>query len=462
VLRDGAAAIYGADAVAGVVNTVTSNNVEGGYVDAQYGGAQGTHLRDLQFSGLLGHNFAEGRGNFSLSFSYVDRTALQASDQDFTASADKRSLFTGTSFEGLNSLDMRSTLSNWGDFTVRGRSSAVTRNGTAITSASGTFHIQPVTNSGCKATLANSVCVDSGTRATAAADRNLRWDGNANSNISVMPAVQRLNLFNTWHYDVDDNITLFGELGYYQARSASQQDSVFSIGSIPMSIPASNYWNPFGAATLPNGAANPNRIAGLNISAAGAPVTISSLRLTDLGPTYDIVNNTQFRALAGLRGQFHGFDWESALLYSEATVTDKQDGVSATALQNQLSLSTPDAYNPFGTSANTQAALNAIRYIAVRKDHTTLASADFKASKRDLFHLPGGDVGIAFGAEVRRDTQLDDRDPHVDGTITWTDTVTGTVQPSDQYGVSPTPDTRGSRVVAAAYTEWAIPVISPR
>ncbi|WP_210428324.1 TonB-dependent receptor [Novosphingobium sp. SG707] len=461
VLRDGAAALYGADAVAGVVNTVTRGNVEGGYVDLQYGGAQGTHLRDLQVSGLLGHNFAEGRGNFSLNFSYVDRTALEARDQDFTASADKRALFAGTGFAGLNSLDLRSTLSNYGDFAAIGRTSAITSNGSAVTSASGTFHIQPTTNSGCKVTLANGVCVDTGTRATSGADRNLRWDGNANNNISVSPAVRRLNLFGTWHYDLNDDITAFGELGYYMARSSSVQDSVFSISSIPMAVPASNYWNPFGATTLPGGGANPNRIAGLNIGAAGLPVTISSIRLTDLGPTYDLVDNSQFRALAGLRGQWHGFDWESALLYSEATVIDKQNGVSATALQNQLALSTPDAYNPFGTSANTQAAVDAIKVVSVRRDRTTLASADFKASRKDLFHLPGGDVGVAFGGEVRRDTQLDDRDARVDGTVTWTNTVTGVIQPSDLYGVSPTPDTRGSRVVAATYAEFAIPLISP-
>ncbi|WP_235524031.1 TonB-dependent receptor plug domain-containing protein, partial [Sphingomonas sp. Leaf33] len=48
ILRDGAAAIYGADAVAGVVNTVTKSNVNGGQVDLRYGGAEGTHRREFQ------------------------------------------------------------------------------------------------------------------------------------------------------------------------------------------------------------------------------------------------------------------------------------------------------------------------------------------------------------------------------------------------------------------------------
>src|SRR3546814_14337428 len=42
-----------------------------------------------------------------------------------------------------------------------------------------------------------------------------------------------------------------------------------------------------------------------------------------------------------------GFNWETAALYSQATVRDVQDGISATLLQQNLALSTPDAYNPF-------------------------------------------------------------------------------------------------------------------
>jgi outer membrane receptor protein involved in Fe transport len=60
VLRDGAAAIYGADAVAGVVNTVLKTNFNGADMSVQYGGAEGTRLREFNASGLFGKNFAEG------------------------------------------------------------------------------------------------------------------------------------------------------------------------------------------------------------------------------------------------------------------------------------------------------------------------------------------------------------------------------------------------------------------
>lgn len=473
VLRDGAAALYGTDAVAGVVNTILRDNIKGGALTLQYGGAEGTGLREFNGSGYLGTNFAHDRGNISLLFNYTSRTSLDSQDQDFTATADHRffGAFVGSPFEGSNSLDDTSTLAPWGNFTTVG-GVRVRKGATNVTSVGGSFSLQPTANGGCQVVLAGGICIDDGNRATTGADRNTRWNGQANYPISIMPKLDRVNLFASGHYDLTDDLTLFGEAGYYYAKTRSIQDSVFSIGSIQMTVPASNYWNPFGPVTFANGSANPNRLAGIDAPAGGLPVSITSYRFADLGPTVVDVTNRQFRVLAGLRGETAGFKWESALLYSEATVRDVQDGVSATALQQSLALSTPDAYNPFNggnpadpqgldTSPSSQTARDAIRVKAVRRDKATLAQWDFRASKADLLALPAGNLGMALGLEARRDTQLDDRDSRVDGTITWTDSVTGVVQPSDLFGVSPTPDTKGARTVFSAYAEFAVPVISP-
>ncbi len=91
VLLDGAAALYGSDAVAGVVNTVLKDNYDGLRLQAQYGGAEGTHLREFQGNILAGKSF--DRGNITVSLEYTNRSALRAEDQDFTASANLRPLF---------------------------------------------------------------------------------------------------------------------------------------------------------------------------------------------------------------------------------------------------------------------------------------------------------------------------------------------------------------------------------
>lgn len=471
VLRDGAAALYGSDAVAGVVNTVLKDDFDGLTVEAQYGAAEGTSLREGQFSLQAGKNFHEGRGNVSFFANYTNRSALKAWDQDYTSSENKAPLFAGTSFAGNTTLDDRITASPWASVTAQ---QAVRQNGALLTSSAGAYHIQPSFNANCGPQLGGGICLASGAASTGTtgADRNLRFDTSGTFNPSVMPEVERINLFLSGKYDITEEMTAFGEVGYYTATSHAVQTSTTNLASLPIAIAATNYYNPFGPTTFANGQANPNRLAGLSIGAAGVGSTMAGYNFVDVGPNHVDVENSQWRFLGGLRGEKFGFNWEGALLYSSAKVDDVSDGISATAVQQQMALSTPDAYNPFngGTLSNpsigdgapsSQAAIDAIRVKTTRKSTSSLAMADFKISKVDLFTLPGGDVGFAAGVEHRRETQKDDRDARLDGTITFTNSLTGVTYANDLVGTSPSPDTKGSRNVTSAFMEFAIPVISP-
>lgn len=462
VLRDGAAAIYGADAVAGVINTVLRDDLNGLTVSAQYGGAEGTGMREANFSLYGGRDIADGRGNVSLFLNYDNRTELSTTDQDFTASLDKRPLFAGTGFATNSSLNDRSVLSAWGAFNVA-PGGAVRLPGASANLTD--FSIQPSTLTGCAAGLANGLCVRSGTTV----DANLYSDSAAQG-LTVMPEVDRLNLFLTGKYKLNDNIEAFGELGYYHAKTTAWQAPMSTLSTIILTIPKTNYYNPFGPVTFAGGAANPNRLPGITAPVDGVDLRLTGYRFDDLGPVEVNVTNKQYRALSGLRGEFAGWDWESALLYSEASAEDISDNVSTTALQKQLALSTPDAYNPFngGDLTNTRfgdgtpsskAAQDAIRQKMRRYTETTLALWDFKVSRPDLFTLPGGDLGMAAGIEARHETQLDDRDDRIDGTITFKD-ASGAIY-SDLINSSMNPDTEGDRTVYSAYAELAVPIISP-
>ncbi len=84
---------------------------------------------------------------------------------------------------------------------------------------------------------------------------------------------------------------------------------------------------------------------------------------------------------------------------------------------------------------------------------------DLKLSKAELFELPAGPVGFLLGAEFREESFVDDRDPRLDGTITFTD-VDGDTFPfvSDVMNSSPTSDSSGSRSTFSLFTEFAVPV----
>jgi hypothetical protein len=275
----------------------------------------------------------------------------------------------------------------------------------------------------------------------------------------------------TGEYNFANDVTAFAEASYYAADTFRLQPPVILLNALW--VPASNYWNPFGAVTLPNGQPNPNRIPGLtNVPAAGLPVNLTNYRFNDVGFQNVNVDNYQTRLVAGLRGQRWGYDWELGLLYGEVEAKDVSDNVNANNLQTSLALSTPDAYNPFNggcvatpsfgdCTPSSLAAINAIRMDLVRKTRSSIAQADFRLGRSDLFSLPAGDVGLAVGLEARRETQRDQRDENLDGTIPFVDRVTGAVTELNVIAVSPNPDTYGSRNVSAAYLEFAVPVVAP-
>ncbi|MBS0359878.1 MAG: TonB-dependent receptor [Proteobacteria bacterium] len=474
VLRDGAGAIYGSDAVAGVINNVLQDHYNGAYIDAQYGFAQGTNLREGTVNGLWGRDFQDGRGNITIFGSTDRRSALLASDNSYTSSSDERPLFAGTPFATATSLDQRSSTSTFGQFQTPSSAGVIRSNGVAVTGTTGIFHIAPQGNPTCGVVISPGLCLDSGSLATSGVDRNLRIDTAKSFKSTLAPDLVRYNFYSTASYELVPEVTLYGEAGWYNAVTHGEAVAPsFTTGtSTTITIPATAYYNPFGAAILPNGQPNPNRLPGLSISAAGVPVTLSNYYLADVGSTQVQDTNNQYRFLVGLKGKKWGWNWDSGLLYTWATVDDLSYAVSATALAQQIGLSTPDAYNPFngGNLANpslgdgTPSSASSLSKIMVpihRKDETTLGLWDFKISRPDFLHIWAGDVGTAAGVELRRETYQDNRDARIDGTIGYTDPVTGQAFPTDVVGTSNSPDVKGHRTVTSAYVEFQIPLVSP-
>jgi outer membrane receptor protein involved in Fe transport len=95
-----------------------------------------------------------------------------------------------------------------------------------------------------------------------------------------------------------------------------------------------------------------------------------------------------------------------------------------------------------------------------RISKTSLGTLDFRISNSDIFSLPAGGVGFASGLEARRETYSDNRDNRLDGTTTYTDSVSGIRYGTDIMGASPSPDVKARRTVVSAYAELAVPVIS--
>lgn len=466
VLRDGAAALYGSDAVAGVVNVLTDSKFKGVRLLGRYGAAKGTDEK----SGAIkaGMDTAAG-GNVQMFASYLKRSALMASERSYSASENHMAAMAGTDWSADTGFDNRSTSSPWGSFTALTATgaTATVRQGTTALTTTGAFHVEPTSNTdgGCSSTVySNNLCLRSG-GITGTADRPLRYDENQDR--SIRGGLDRFNAFSSFRQPIGEN-ELFGEANYYHAKLEGMREQSAPISSAVITIPASNYWNPFGASS------SPNRLANLTgVPAEGLPIRITSYRPVDTGPRTYTVSDNMGRGLLGLRGDIAQFKWESAFSYARARTDDNtHNAISNTLFQKQLGLNTADAYNPFnggtvGTyslgdgTPNPRSSINPFLVEVHRISETSLATWDARFTTPRLFSLKSGDVGLATGVEWRRETYSDDRDARMDGTIKYTDSVSGRAYDTDILGASASPDVKASRNVIGAYAELAVPVVNP-
>lgn len=87
VLKDGAAALYGTDAVAGVVNFITRDDFEGLELEAEFQTVTEDSSHDLRVSGIWGAG--NDRTHFIVAGSYFDRTELTSRERDLRRGADQ-------------------------------------------------------------------------------------------------------------------------------------------------------------------------------------------------------------------------------------------------------------------------------------------------------------------------------------------------------------------------------------
>jgi outer membrane receptor protein involved in Fe transport len=85
VVTGGASAVYGSDALAGVVNFVLKDDYEGAEITMTYGAELETgNAQEFEVNGLVGGNFANGRGNMTAYGSYYDRNGVLQSEYDYS------------------------------------------------------------------------------------------------------------------------------------------------------------------------------------------------------------------------------------------------------------------------------------------------------------------------------------------------------------------------------------------
>lgn len=431
VLTGGASAVYGSDAVAGVVNFILKDDFEGvsinGGFEQTFDSDAGIYSADI----TLGANMADGRGNVTLNFAYTDRDDLFQGDRDFASVAQFD--------DGNGGLEP-------------GGSSGIP--GTSIFSGA----LEPFSPDSFGVTFDP--------------DGNIRpfdTDGNVNDFYNYAP-VNYIQLPQTryqatalGHFDVSDRATAYARTHFTSSKVPQQlaptpifQTTTFTLDGNPFLTAASQTeLQVFGD--------------GVDTDADGIDDTGTAFvrrRLLEVGPRIADSTFTSFQVQGGIKGDItdswgydayvqvgnvSGSETQSGnvdrVRFDQAMLLDLSDPTGATCTDPSGSGST-SACAPINIWGQGNISPEGAAYINTRVS----AAFDYEQTivgltvAGDLFELPGGTVGSAFGFE-RIEDEFDFRPSQA--------LASGNIA-----GFNGAPPVSGAVDVDSFYAEFYLPLLS--
>ena len=452
ILRDGASAIYGADAVAGVINTVLKDDFDGLTMRVRQNWYDGFDAKDNKVSIQWGKTMSDG-SNLSVYFDRYDRERIRGIEDPKWAAGDLRGF--------LPSPDSDDPRGAFNDTTWRNMSTSSVW--AQFYEGSNIFTIFEPNDSNCTSNSSSNLYNIPGL------DHMCLYDSSSIRDYARLAygttydkrgPLLRNNLVMFYNTTLDNGVEAYSELSYYKSDSSKQLYGGAPLGmgssaknggnTQPILVPSTNYW--LNQLQRPNG--------DLFVDKEGDELWFRRFRFST-PRSWDSTRET-WRVVQGFRGEWNNWDWDSGIVVSKATSEmDNHGRQSMTLLNAALADSTPNAYNPFcaGVGCNEEAFTVSI----FRNNTTELFSADLKMTNDSVFSMPAGDVGMLVGAEVRKETMDDARDPRINGTIVYSTPPQAANQAtfpyiSDIVNSSPSPNTYGERVVTSLFTELQIPL----
>lgn len=436
VLKDGASAIYGADAIAGVVNIKTVQPFDG--LRASTRAATTSHGDGAEYSAILNVGKRWDRGSIILSGSYFQSRPIRTDARGLTTVSLVPVTTPGTSPAGLFILPG-----------LAGNAYFGTPAGFAATAT-------PVVPNG--TAIGAGALADNAFRTAVLPDDF--YNTQAQGIYSTGPS-KRYGLYARVDQDLSDSVHFHGEALYNRRKS----DQLFSpvlldIGGTAgtvrgFAIPNNQPFNPFGTA---NGVPTANALA---FTAASA-FRIRKV-LTDVGNRDNRQDVETFRFSAGLDGEFQLFGnpwhWDAFGSYSKNRIQSVAlNGVNYDNLF--LGLGSPavcatvtgcSPVNLFGPM--TPAAADFIRYTTREANSTELYNAAANVTG-DLFALPAGNVALAVGYEYRKNKGTDYPDVFANSAAVFINSALY----ARTTAQTRTP-TKGSYDLHEVYGELSIPVL---
>ncbi|MDB5679735.1 TonB-dependent receptor [Sphingomonas bacterium] len=458
IITGGSSAVYGSDAVAGVVNFILKDKYQGITLKGQ-SGVSSRGDRPIRFVSLTaGQNFADGRGNVALNLEYTTGDALYLRDRN-----DLTGAFTGRCQLNLNENTAGEPQSGNGVpdnvFFCGVRNGTISNGGTVLAAnpiilVGGVNTAVACTNTtlapaGVNAALGLARCLNAGT--AQGVQRIFRFDANSNlvqdipaydfrpvgsGNIidapnaavpgstlrdtgQLAPGLKRFTANVLAHFEISPAFVPFFEGKYVRLRALQEgQPSFFSSVSSTIGAPNPRCDNAY--LTGSNLAALQN--IGVCTNVATGTFALNRFNV-DFGGRQERIKRDTWRIVGGVKGTFNtDWNYEISATYGEVKIhQDELNDLKLTDLAgnfdgfllaydavrngagqivcrvNQVTVTRPDCVpiNLLGNGAPSQAALNFVN---------TTSYLDQKASELDVLAYIGGDSSQLFslpGGPVR-------------------------------------------------------------
>ena len=374
IFKDGASAVYGSDAIAGVINFITKTDYTGFDMSASITANDDGEFARKNVSGVIGFgDLDKDRYNGFISFDVSKRdstTIANATDVDQTA----------YSYINARLNPYSSSLTDQPFFyrerTPGGKNFATTY----------ALRADVINRTNCDPSqrLVGNIAAHNLSATSVLIDRTF-CNFNLNDFSEVQSAGKDANILARGTFKVNESMTAFSELSYARTErtylgaprtiSSTSSSTVFAADGKPSSqfqliLPVGHPDNPF-------------------------PTSRTAVGFRFMGHTGGSDNlNESYRVLAGLKGTTGAFDWETGVLWNRTERTEHYLGMLYRPVVERIMTENR-------TIASTIADPNSTRDLE-NKGFSQVMQIDAKASTT-LGKLSGGDIGLAFGAEARQE-----------------------------------------------------------
>ena len=429
ILKDGASAIYGSDAIAGVVNVILRKDFSGVVFKAGIGQSRYGDGTTKTAAMTLGHgDLQRDKFNILLNVEVNEKNPIWNKDRagrGAVGRADLRDL----------GFDAQAALGGTGAILSNNLAASAINGNVRNPTTLDYYNRGDLAGVGFTRTFPGAACSNFTNHPQGDPGYNLNVDANGDPILpfiqsgrgclidgpqvygQILPSQTTFNAFVRGAAMLGSNTQAYLELGLYSSESVS--------ATTPSGVS--------GSTGFPGGPV-PNNTIALGAAHPDNPYFGTAARLrylaADVGPRVSNVSSEFTRIVAGVKGTFGEWDYDTAFLYSTTKVSNSRTGYlqrdatyallnpTGTNLQAGVANSvraavTNAAYAalPAGTlwriaenaGLNSAAVYKALSPTISNDANAKTTQIDFKAS-RDLMQLGGGALAMAVGAEVRKES----------------------------------------------------------